>query len=369
MRERTYTRILFATMAAAMGLFLVFAFMHPATPASVKPVAAASDTRATKQSGASSSSSAAASTSTSASASTSASPSASATPVVSVKPLLDPTGKYLGVAQDGVPNSMTGLTTLSAQIGKTPNLVAYYVPWGQPLNQTWVLNITNAGAMPLVQFEPDTPSIADIAEGASDAYATTLADTIKNLDVPVVFSFGHEMNGNWFAWGTTGTTPAEFVTAWKRIHNIFTKAGATNVIWLWDVNVTYPVPNVELEPLYPGDAYVDWIGLTGYYNVGNGGRSTFDTLFEPTMEEVRGFTQKPFLIAETAVSPSSEKPQEISNLFANVEDHSDVLGFVWFNYDKSGTNEADWMIDSDPQSASTFTSLVKGPDWGFRITP
>ena len=370
MREHTYTRILFATMAVVVGAFLAFAFTHPAEHPAVKPVAEATSTSTqAKKPGASTSTTAKTTASSSTSTSTSASPSASPTPEVSVQPLLDPAEKYLGVAQDGVPNSMTGLTTLSKQIGKTPDLVAYYVPWGEPLNQTWVLNITNDGAMPLIQFEPDTPSIADIAGGASDAYATTLADTIKNLNVPVVFSFGHEMNGNWFAWGTTGTTPANFVTAWKRIHNIFTKAGATNVIWLWDVNVTYPVPDVELEPLYPGDAYVDWIGLTGYYNVGNGGRSTFDTLFEPTMDEVRDFTQKPFLIAETAVSPSSEKPQEISNLFANVADHSDVLGFVWFNYDKSGTNEADWMLDSDPLSASTFASLAKGSQWGFHINP
>lgn len=66
----------------------------------------------------------------------------------------------------------------------------------------------------------------------------------------MVFSFGHEMNGNWYAWGTQDT----------------------NVIWLRDAKVTYPVPNIALEPLYPDDAYVNWIGLTGYYNITAGGR-------------------------------------------------------------------------------------------------
>lgn len=85
------------------------------------------------------------------------------------------------------------------------------------------------------------------------------------------------------------------------------------------------------------------------------------------MKEVREFTEKPFLIAETGVSPSSEKPTEIEDLFAEVEEHSDVLGFAWFNYDKPGKNETNWMIDSDPTSASTFASLAQGPDWGFAI--
>jgi hypothetical protein len=359
MRERTFTRGLFAVTGAATGLFLVFAFSHPVSPPAAEPAAKAGVAGQH----------AALSATASASGSAAASASASAAPVVSVSSLLDPSKKYLGVAQDNVPNSMTGLASFSKEIGKNPDMVAYYVPWGQPLNQTWVLDLVNDGALPLLQFEPVTPTIADIADGASDAYATSLAETVKALNVPVVFSFGHEMNGNWYAWGTQDTKPADFVKAWRRIHDIFTKVGATNVIWLWDANVTYPVPNIELAPLYPGDAYVDWIGLTGYYNITAGGRSTFDTLFEPTMEQVREFSDKPFLIAETGVSPSWDKPTEIKDLFQGVEDHKDVLGFVWFNYDKSGANEADWMIDSDPASAATFKSLAQSSDWGFPITP
>jgi hypothetical protein len=348
MRERTFTRGLYAVTGAATSLFLIYAYAHPVSPTPVKVTARASSARRT--SGPSTSST-------------------SATSSVSDSSLLDPTKKYLGVAQDNVPNSMTELSALTRAIGKKPNMIEYYVPWGQPLNQTWVLNLVNDGILPLIQFEPAKPSIAAIASGASDSYATTLAETIKNLDVPIVLSFGHEMNGNWFNWGTQDTSAADFVQAWKRIHDIFAEVGASSVIWLWDVNVTYPVPNIALQPLYPGDAYVDWIGLTGYYNIGAGGRSTFDTLFEPTMEQVREFSQKPFLIAETGVSPSSEKPTEIRDLFTGVADHADVLGFVWFNYNKPGKNETNWMINSDPTSAATFTSLAQGSEWSFPITP
>jgi len=304
MRERTFTRGLYAVTGAATSLFLIYAFAHPVSPTSVKTTARASSARRTPV------------------------PTASSISPVSGS-LLDPTKKYLGVAQDNVPNSMTDLASLSKEIGKKPNMIAYYVPWGQPLNQTWVLDLVNDGILPLIQFEPAKPSIAAIASGASDAYATTLAETIKNLDVPIVFSFGHEMNGNWFNWGTQDTSAADFVKAWKRIHDIFTKVGATSVIWLWDVNVTYPVPNVALQPLFPGDAYVDWIGPTGHYNIGAGGRSTFDSLFEPTMEQVRELSQKPFLIAETGVSPSPEKPTEIRDLFGGVEDHTDAAAVAF----------------------------------------
>jgi mannan endo-1,4-beta-mannosidase len=362
MRERNFTRSLYAVAAAATALFLVYAYTHPVRAAATAATAKASTTHRAAAGASSTSSSASAS-------SRSATATAGATSVVSVSSLLDPTKKYLGIAQDNVPSSTSALTALTKEIGKQPNIIAYYVPWGQALDQTWILELANDGILPLIQFEPASPSIASIAAGATDSYATTLAETIKNLDVPIVISFGHEMNGNWFNWGTKGTSAADFVKAWRRIHDIFTKAGATDVIWLWDVNVTYPVPDIALEPLYPGDAYVDWVGLTGYYNITAGGRSSFDTLFEPTMQDVRTFTQKPFLIAETGVSPSSEKPTEIENLFTAVEDHSDVLGFVWFNYDKQGENEANWMINSDATSESTFARLAQGSDWGFTITP
>ena len=41
--------------------------------------------------------------------------------------------------------------------------------------------------------------------------------------------------------------------------------GATNAIWIWSPNVITAHPSVRLAPLYPGDDYVDWVGMVGYY--------------------------------------------------------------------------------------------------------
>lgn len=354
MREKTLTRAITAvTIAGALG-FGAFAYAH----------------RTSANTTASSSSTSAAKTATSSSSAPGSSAAGSSSPspsMYSVAPLLKPAKKYLGVAMDGVPDSMVPLTAFAKQIGKQPNMVEYYVPWGSTLNQNYVENVYNAGALPVIQFEPATPSVASIAAGSSDTYTTALAGTIKMLNVPVVVSFGHEMNGDWDAWGTKDTTAADFVAAWKRIHDIFTRVGATNVIWLWNVNVMYPVPNTKLKPLYPGDAYVDWVGITGYYNDNSGGRSTFSTLFLPTIDDVRLFTQKSILIAETGASPSTDKPNEITDLFANVTARADVLGLIWFDYDKTGPNETDWRIDSDPISAATFARQAQQPAYGFTV--
>ena len=121
----------------------------------------------------------------------------------------------------------------------------------------------------------------------------------------MALSFGHEMNGNWYPWGTSQATPAEFVAAWRHIHDLFAAAGATNVIWVWNPNIVNPMPNVELAPFWPGSAYVDWVGITGYF--ATTGPDTFAGVYGPTITEVRQFTSKPIIIAETAVETGPDE--------------------------------------------------------------
>ncbi len=167
--------------------------------------------------------------------------------------------------------------------------------------------------------------------------------------------FGHEMNGNWYPWGTTHTTPADFVAAWRRIHDLFSQAGASNVIWVWNPNDIFPVPQVQLKPYYPGNAYVDWIGVTGYF--ATTGPHTFGQLYAPTIAEVRSFTGKPFIIAETSIETG---PSEVlcarQLILRTVMAHPRILGLIWFDYDK---NQVDWRVESRPIIESAVRSDLR----------
>ncbi len=44
---------------------------------------------------------------------------------------------------------------------------------------------------------------------------------------------------------------------------MFTSAGASNVSWVWNPNVSY-TGSTPLGGLYPGDGYVDWVALDSY---------------------------------------------------------------------------------------------------------
>ena len=284
------------------------------------------------------------------------------TPAYDVTPLLQPSRKYLGLEIDGSPDSLAPAKQFASWVGGKPNILGNYVAWGTSFDTTAAANAWSYGALDFVVWEPWSTPLSQIAAGDTDTYITDFATAVRSLNVPIAISFGHEFNGNWYPWGTTGTTPADFVAAWRHVHDLFAAAGATNVIWIWDPNDIYPVPNVQLKSYYPGDAYVDWVGVTGYWT--QQGPYTYGTLYLPTLNEIREFTEKPFIIAETAVEAGSEQAQSLRDLFQAVEQHSDILGFVWYDYDKGG----DWRIENRPSLMTEFKEQLASGDFGFTVS-
>jgi hypothetical protein len=272
-----------------------------------------------------------------------------------VSVLRDPRGKFFGVEADGAPDNIGPVTSIGASVGIRPNLVGQYVTWGRPFDTMAAAHALNSGALYYAVWEPFTPSVASIATGASDAYITKFAQAVHAFGKPIALSFGHEMNGNWYPWGVKQTTGAQFAAAWRHIHDLFGQAGATNVIWIWNPNVILALPDVQLAPYWPGDSYVDWVGLTGYFGVT--GPHTFDGLYGSTITEVKQFTSKPIIIAETAVQTSPSEQASINSLIGAVKDDSGVIGFIWFNYDKLGT---DWTLEGRPQARAAVASALSG---------
>jgi mannan endo-1,4-beta-mannosidase len=269
---------------------------------------------------------------------------ASAGPPYEVSALVNPAGKkFFGVDAPGAPDSLAPLHSFAASAGTEPNLVGEYMSWNDPLDSRAVTNAWSYGALYYMIWEPYHTTVAAIAQGRSNAYITQVAREVRALNLPVAISFGHEMNGWWYPWGTTSTTGAQFVAAWKLIHRLFAAAGASNVIWVWNPNVINAEPQLRLSAWYPGDAYVSWVGITGYF--GDTGPDTFDGVYGPTMQEIRTFTSKPFLIAETSVQSGPGAATAAQNLVGGVLQQPDVLGFIWFNYDKGGV---DWQLGTRP---------------------
>jgi mannan endo-1,4-beta-mannosidase len=273
-----------------------------------------------------------------------------------VSGLLDPpAGKFLGVQAPGAPDSLGPVRSFAAAAAVRPNLIGEYMSWNNSLDSQAVTNAWSYGALYYMVWEPYHTSVAAIAAGRSNGYITRFASEVRALNLPVAISFGHEFNGWWYPWGTTGTTAAQFVAAWRLIHRLFVAAGARNVIWVWNPNVINAEPQLKLSAYYPGDAYVNWVGVTGYF--GTSGPDTFDGVYAPTMQEIRGFTTKPFIIAETSVQSGPVATTAAQNLVGGVRQRSDVLGFIWFDYLKAGV---DWRLGTRPPVRAAVAGSLAG---------
>jgi hypothetical protein len=273
--------------------------------------------------------------------------------------------KYLGLYVEQPASISAQLAGFKRTLGKRPNIVKSFTGWNSGYNQAWATSVKAAGAIPQLEWEPHGQNLKDIAAGRSDAYVTSFARDVKRAGVPIVLSFGHEFNGWWYDWGTRKATAAEFVAAWKHIHKIFERQGASNVKWMWSPNAVFPMPQVKLKPYYPGDAYVDWVGVIGYYR-GDPRYSTFDTIFTPTFDQIATFTKRPVLLSEVGAIPGKGRAAAITGLLSGVAARDNVIGLIWFNVKKEGGAEADWRIQNSAVSLATFKRYVNEFPYGAK---
>jgi hypothetical protein len=99
-------------------------------------------------------------------------------------------------------------------------------------------------------------------------------------------------------------SPAQYVAAYRHIHNVLHKAGVRNVIWAW-VPTGYLGHAQEIKDSYPGAAYVNWVGYDPYNFAQchtEGWRSPYQT-FQPFyrwLSSQRGMARKPIMLGEYA---------------------------------------------------------------------
>lgn len=255
---------------------------------------------------------------------------------------------YLGVYEPTSPSSFKGVIEFSRIVGRQPQIAVYYSGWWEAFQVSFVQAANENHMLPMVQIEPSGISLAAIAAGQYDSYLTSYASAVRSYGHPVILSFGHEMNTDWYSWGYRDTPAPDFVAAWKHIHDLFIADGARNVRWLWTVNVVGGPHVRPISAWWPGSAYVTWVGIDGHYNQPS---ARFAELFGATLGQIRKLTQLPMLIAEAGIAPDVGITR-ITDLFAGAQAHG-LLGVVWF--DVPGHN---LRIESNPAAIDVFRGAV-----------
>ena len=136
------------------------------------------------------------------------------------------------------------------------------------------------------------------------------------------------------------------------VHGIFAAEGVPNVEWVWSPNcASNPVePWNTIQAYYPGDEYVDWIGLSGFnwYQWGRPWES-FVAIYDAVLKDLTCRYAKPQILAEWGSvdggTPQTAKAAWISDAYRQIPAYPFVRAVVWFNdYAYADRTQADFRV-------------------------
>lgn len=106
-----------------------------------------------------------------------------------------------------------------------------------------------------------------------DKVANVAKSIVGNDGKPVPFIFRpfHEFDGHWFWWGSDYCTAQEFITIWRfTVEYLRDVKGVNNMLFAFSPDNSYTTQSGYLSR-YPGDAYVDILGMDNYGDFNNQG--------------------------------------------------------------------------------------------------
>ena len=254
----------------------------------------------------------------------------------------------VGYSTPNFPHSLAPFKQIEKQTGINAGIASWYTPMSQNFDRAEVAKIKAQGALPLIEIDSDNTPLTQVAAGEWDKHFIAYARAVAAYRSPIAIDFDHEFNGPWYKWGFKHTSAEAFVSAWRRIVWLFRKFGAQNVIWIWNPNVSMP-GTTALKPWYPGDQWVTYVGLDGYFIHPT---DTFGTVFDQTLRQLSAFTKKSVFVTETGANPGKQRVKQINSLFAGLEATPRIVGFIWFDYYKYVGH--DWILEGDKPALKAF---------------
>lgn len=301
---------------------------------------------------------------------------------------------FFGFDVEGFPITNEALAQAKKETKIAPEMIVFYMQWpeaiGSPLPITASLNaIWEAGAVPCLTWEPMinraqgewTIPYEDILSGQFDHYLTSMAEEVKKWEKPLIIRFAHEMNIERYHWGTSKEdfgppSPEIYIKMVRYVVDHFHKEKTDNVFWVFCPNAD-SIPKKSwnaAKNYYPGDRYVDIMGMDGY-NWGIDEKlaesrhldwtspwRSLEQTFQSLYQELKSIApQKPMIVFETAspVRKNSQKKGTWLQDALKVAQKWGIKGIVWFQVKK----EEDWKIDPNVDNSIPLFEQTSFQKW------
>jgi|GEM_PF-3705130 len=245
-------------------------------------------------------------------------------------------------------------------------------------------------------------SLKRIAAGDFDGYIRNWANQIRNWGKPVMMRPMHEMNTTGTlgsCWGNAAypqtfaallydvdcqtkiNEPQDAVAAWRRIVDIFRQEKADNAIWVWSVlswpSAAYGGNNsISLASIFPGDNYVDWIGIECYNTFkesdsDSNWRDCKDIVAPTYREAIALPSSKPLMIVEMGSLEKPGNPSYKSNWITNaiapsssgaiINQFPRIKAVIWWNDARLEVgNSSSLAINTSNASVQSFKNAIIG---------
>ncbi|MBP7152250.1 MAG: beta-mannosidase [Paludibacteraceae bacterium] len=135
--------------------------------------------------------------------------------------------------------------------------------------------------------------------------AADFFNSLKTEDgtkIPIVFRPWHEHTGSWFWWGKDLCAPEEYQQLWKMTVEFFREKGVNNLLYAYSPDIQGP-GQIYMER-YPGDEYVDILGLDGYHRDNEAGIESFQNSLNTILSFMTNEGEKrnkPIALTETGL--------------------------------------------------------------------
>ena len=227
-------------------------------------------------------------------------------------------------------------------------------------------------------------SLRKIAEGYFDNELRRWARDAKKDNIPLLVDFAVEMNGDWFPWGgiynggpntsygnlSLYDGPELYKNAYRHIIDIFREENVTHVTWFFHPDIiSYPDEEWNKPAYYyPGDDYIDWIGVSVYgpmYEDDDTG--FFSSLVKDNAEAIKEISdKKPIALLEFGVADVDtgkiNKSLWLKDAFETIINRSPInFSAVSYWHEKWEEEDNLWInlrIDSSQQSTRTFRHYI-----------
>jgi len=220
-----------------------------------------------------------------------------------------------------------------------------------------------------------TPTIMDILPGGEnheafrvklDEVAAFFGSLLKDDStlIPVVFRPFHEMNGAWFWWGRSSCTPEEYKRLFRfTVDYLKNEKGLHNILYVYSTDAFSS--SDEYLKYYPGDEYVDILGMDDYKGLNNRKSISLTISMLETLDSLAEARSKLFILSETGSERIPDAEWFTSTVLPALKANDETMNVSWILFWRNGRPDHFYAPYPGHSSAPDFKRFAEDPYTAF----